>query len=214
MSFHPSMVYGRELPQVGARSSPKKARRSRSRRRAARSSTRSARAYPPEQKRSAMLAALYLAQDQQGYLTAQRRCGTSPAILDLTPAEVEDVVTYYVMFYTRAGRQVRAAGLPDAVVRADGRRARDRGAVGEARHRAPARPTRPASSRCSRSSAWAPATARRSSMVNNEHWHERQKPEDVGATARCDEHHRRTRCESGASTRAAHLRASERAERD
>ncbi len=54
--------------------------------------------YPPEQKRSAVLAALYLVQEQAGYLTANgmRHVGE---ILDLTPAEVEDVATYYVMFY-------------------------------------------------------------------------------------------------------------------
>ena len=56
--------------------------------------------YPPEQRKSAILFALYLAQQQQGYLTAgamrhvaqQIRCST---------AEVEDVVSYYTMFYTR-----------------------------------------------------------------------------------------------------------------
>ena len=37
------------------------------------------RSYPPEQRKSAVLAALYLVQEQQGYLTAQRRCGTSPS---------------------------------------------------------------------------------------------------------------------------------------
>lgn len=56
--------------------------------------------YPPDQKRSAVLAALYLVQDQQGYLTANglRHVGE---ILDLTPAEVDDVASYYVMFYKR-----------------------------------------------------------------------------------------------------------------
>jgi NADH-quinone oxidoreductase E subunit len=54
--------------------------------------------YPPDRKRSAVLAALYLVQEQAGYLTANgmRHVGS---ILDLTPAEVEDVATYYVMFY-------------------------------------------------------------------------------------------------------------------
>ena len=54
--------------------------------------------YPPEQKRSAVLAALYLVQEQQGYLTANGMRHVAP-ILDLTPAEVEDVATYYVMFF-------------------------------------------------------------------------------------------------------------------
>jgi NADH-quinone oxidoreductase subunit E len=56
--------------------------------------------YPPERKRSAVLAALYLVQEQLGYLTANgmRHVGE---ILDMTPAEVEDVATYYVMFHRR-----------------------------------------------------------------------------------------------------------------
>jgi NADH-quinone oxidoreductase E subunit len=54
--------------------------------------------YPPDQKRSAVLAALYLVQEQQGYLTANGMRHIAP-ILDLSPAEVEDVATYYVMFF-------------------------------------------------------------------------------------------------------------------
>jgi NADH-quinone oxidoreductase E subunit len=54
--------------------------------------------YPPDQKRSAVLAALYLVQEQQGYLTANGMRHIAP-ILNLTPAEVEDVATYYVMFF-------------------------------------------------------------------------------------------------------------------
>ena len=62
-----------------------------------------------------------------------------------------------------AGRPLRAAGVPHAVVRAHGRRAGDRRAVEGARHRARRDRREPASSRCSRSSASAPAIARRSS---------------------------------------------------
>jgi NADH-quinone oxidoreductase E subunit len=54
--------------------------------------------YPADRKRSAILAALYLVQDQQGYLTASGMRHVA-GILDMTPAEVEDVATYYVMFY-------------------------------------------------------------------------------------------------------------------
>jgi NADH-quinone oxidoreductase E subunit len=54
--------------------------------------------YPPERKRSAVLAALYLVQEQAGYLTGNGMRHVAQ-ILDLTPAEVEDVATYYVMFY-------------------------------------------------------------------------------------------------------------------
>jgi NADH-quinone oxidoreductase E subunit len=54
--------------------------------------------YPPEQRKSAVLAALYLVQDQQGYLTANGLRHVAQ-FLRITPAEVEDVATYYVMFF-------------------------------------------------------------------------------------------------------------------
>jgi NADH-quinone oxidoreductase subunit E len=54
--------------------------------------------YPPDRKRSAVLAALYLVQEQAGYLTAGGMRHVAP-ILEMTPAEVEDVATYYVMFF-------------------------------------------------------------------------------------------------------------------
>jgi NADH-quinone oxidoreductase subunit E len=62
--------------------------------------------YPPDRRRSAVLAALYLVQEQQGYLTGNAMRHIAP-LLDLTPAEVEDVATYYVMFYKeKVGRYV------------------------------------------------------------------------------------------------------------
>ena len=54
--------------------------------------------YPPDRKRSAVLAALYLVQEQAGYLTGNGMRHVA-GILDMTPAEVEDVATYYVMFF-------------------------------------------------------------------------------------------------------------------
>lgn len=54
--------------------------------------------YPPDRKRSAVLAALYLVQEQAGYLTGNGMRHVAE-ILDLTPAEVEDVASYYVMFF-------------------------------------------------------------------------------------------------------------------
>jgi NADH-quinone oxidoreductase E subunit len=54
--------------------------------------------YPPEQRKSAVLAALYLVQEQQGYLTAAA-LRHAAEFLRITPAEVEDVATYYVMFF-------------------------------------------------------------------------------------------------------------------
>jgi NADH-quinone oxidoreductase E subunit len=62
--------------------------------------------YPPDRKRSAILGALYLVQDQQGYLTANAMRHVA-GILDMTPAEVDDVASYYVMFYKeRVGKYV------------------------------------------------------------------------------------------------------------
>jgi NADH-quinone oxidoreductase E subunit len=54
--------------------------------------------YPPERRKSAVLAALYFVQEQQGYLTANAMRHVAE-FLRITPAEVEDVATYYVMFY-------------------------------------------------------------------------------------------------------------------
>jgi len=56
--------------------------------------------YPPERRKSAILYALYLAQRQQGYLTAAAMRHVADQ-LGCTAAEVEDVVSYYTMFYTR-----------------------------------------------------------------------------------------------------------------
>jgi len=98
MSFHPLMVYGSEKFQKSTRAvvdegppfalTPE--------RRAMLDDVLTK--YPPDRKRSAVLAALYLVQEQQGYLTGNGMRHIAP-LLDLTPAEVEDVATYYVMFY-------------------------------------------------------------------------------------------------------------------
>jgi NADH-quinone oxidoreductase E subunit len=56
--------------------------------------------YPPDRRRSAVLPALYLAQDQQGYITANAIRHVAD-LLGITRADVEDVVSYYTMFYTR-----------------------------------------------------------------------------------------------------------------
>ena len=62
--------------------------------------------YPPDRKRSAVLGALYLAQEQQGYLTASAMRHVA-GILDMTPAQVDEVATYYVMFFKeRVGKYV------------------------------------------------------------------------------------------------------------
>jgi NADH-quinone oxidoreductase E subunit len=56
--------------------------------------------YPPAERKSAILAALYLAQRQQGYLTQNAMRHVAEAI-GCTPADVEDVVSFYTMFYTQ-----------------------------------------------------------------------------------------------------------------
>jgi NADH-quinone oxidoreductase subunit E len=56
--------------------------------------------YPPNQRRSAVLPALYLAQSQQGYITANAIRHVAE-LLGITRADVEDVVSYYTMFFTR-----------------------------------------------------------------------------------------------------------------
>ena len=56
--------------------------------------------YPPDQKRSAVLPALYLVQGQLGYITATAMRYVA-GLLEITPADVEDVVSFYTMFYTK-----------------------------------------------------------------------------------------------------------------
>ena len=126
VSFHPADDVRRHVPQVGAAARRRRASRSptppENRARFDEIITR----YPPDRRRSAVLPALYLVQHQQGYITANAMRYVA-GLLGITPADVEDVVSFYTMFYTQAGRQVRPAGLPDAVVRAERSRAGDRG---------------------------------------------------------------------------------------
>ena len=99
MSFHPKMAYdatfhksSRQLEDEG----PPFAYTAQNRARFDNIVTR----YPPDQRRSAVLPALYLAQSQQGYITANAIRHVAE-LLAITRADVEDVVSYYTMFYTR-----------------------------------------------------------------------------------------------------------------
>ncbi len=56
--------------------------------------------YPPEHRRSAVIPALYIVQEQQGYVTASAIRHVAE-VIGCTPAEVDDVVTYYVMFFRK-----------------------------------------------------------------------------------------------------------------
>jgi NADH-quinone oxidoreductase E subunit len=105
MSFHPTMDYGRgrhqsarQLPEEGPAFEYTEANRAKLEEICAR--------YPPEQRKSAILAALYLAQHQQGYHTGNAMRAVAASIR-CTTAEVEEVVSFYTMFYTRpVGRHV------------------------------------------------------------------------------------------------------------
>ncbi len=62
--------------------------------------------YPPEQRKSAILYALYLAQGQLGYVTGNAMRFVAQQI-GCSTADVEDVVSYYTMFYTKpVGKRV------------------------------------------------------------------------------------------------------------
>jgi len=134
--------------------------------------------YPPDQKRSAILAALYFVQDQQGYLTANGMRHVA-GILEMTPAEVEDVATYYVMFYREpVGKYVLqvcrtlSCALMGAERVTEALSDKLGIAVGE---------TDPSGQftllefECLGACDRAPIV-----MMNNEHWHERVRPDDVG----------------------------------
>ena len=56
--------------------------------------------YPPEGRRSAILPALYLVQRQHGYISLNAITRVAEAI-GCTAADVEDVVSFYTMFYSR-----------------------------------------------------------------------------------------------------------------
>jgi NADH-quinone oxidoreductase subunit E len=56
--------------------------------------------YPADRKRSAVLPALYLVQHQLGYLTASAMRHVA-GLLEITPADVEDVASFYTMLYTK-----------------------------------------------------------------------------------------------------------------
>ncbi len=133
--------------------------------------------YPPEHRRSAVIPALYIVQEQQGYITASAIRHVAE-VIGCTPAEVDEVVTYYAMFFRQpVGKYVvqvcrtlscalRGAGrVTEEIARTLGIK------VGE---------TDPTGTftlmemECLGACDRAPVV-----MVNNEHWHECQSPEDA-----------------------------------
>lgn len=133
--------------------------------------------YPPEHRRSAVIPALYLVQEQQGYVTAGAIRHVA-GVIGCTPAEVDDVVTYYAMFFRKpVGKYVLqvcrtlSCALRGAE-RVTAELSRTLGiGVGE---------TDPTGTftlmemECLGACDRAPVV-----MVNNEHWQECQAPEDV-----------------------------------
>ena len=102
MSFHPKMTYGaafhksaRDLDPDGDQRPPfEYTAENRAR------FDRIVQRYPDAQRRSAVLPALYLVQYQQGHITASAMRYVA-GLLGITPADVEDVVSFYSMFYTK-----------------------------------------------------------------------------------------------------------------
>ena len=105
MSFHPEMEYesalhrsARALPPEGEPFAFTPDRRERFEAIASH--------YPAGQRKSAILAAIFLAQEQQGWISANAMRHVAE-VIGCTPAEVEDVVSYYAMFYRQpVGRYV------------------------------------------------------------------------------------------------------------
>ena len=176
MSFHPLMIYDRQRFQQSERrlaeegppftfTAPRRA-----------ALDELLTKYPPDRKRSAVLAALYLVQEQQGYLTASGMRHVA-GILELTPAEVEDVATYYVMFFReKVGKYVLQVCRTLSCALAGAERVTEALAEKLGIHPGETDPSGMFTLlefECLGACDRAPIV-----MVNNEHWHERVMPED------------------------------------
>jgi NADH-quinone oxidoreductase subunit E len=178
MSFHPQMPYGEgfhKSDRAMADPGPPFAFSEANRARLEEICTH----YPPEQRKSAIISALYLVQEQQGYITGQAMRHVAEFI-GCTPADVEDVVTYYVMFFTKpVGRYVLQVcrTLSCALNGAEK-------VTAELCRHLQVKPNETTADgmftvmefECLGACDRAPVV-----MVNNEHWHECQQPEDVPA---------------------------------
>jgi NADH-quinone oxidoreductase E subunit len=176
MSFHPRMPYGegwhkseRTLPDEGPPFTFTDENRARFEEIASH--------YPAERRKSAILAALYIAQEQQSYVSSQVIRHVAE-VVGCTTAEVEDVVSYYVMFFTRpVGKYVLqvcrtlscalngAERVTEAICQHLHVKLGDTDSTGTFTVQ---------EFECLGACDRAPVV-----MVNNEHWHERLMPEDV-----------------------------------
>ena len=178
MSFHPTMPYGTEqwhrsmratLPE-GPEFAFSAAARAQFEEFAAH--------YAPEHRKSAVLHALYLAQEQQGYIS-NHVVRHVAEVIGCTTADVEDVVSYYVMFHRNpVGKYVLQVCTTLSCALAGAERV-----VEELSRKLGIRPgeTDPTGMftiqpmECLGACDRAPVM-----MVNNLHWHEHFKPEDAG----------------------------------
>jgi NADH-quinone oxidoreductase subunit E len=177
MSFHPQMPYGtpqwhksgRKLAEAGPAFEFTAENRARL--------EEIARHYPPERRVSAVLPALYIVQEQQGWVSGHAMEHVAE-VVGCSRAHVEDVVSYYVMFFTRpVGRYVLqvcrtlscavngSLRVTEALAKALGIGPGETDARGEFTLM---------EMECLGACDRAPVI-----MVNNEHWHECQRPEDV-----------------------------------
>jgi NADH-quinone oxidoreductase subunit E len=178
MSFHPQMPYGTALWHKSERKladeGPPFAFTAENR--AALEDI--CRRYPPDRRKSALLPALYLVQDQQGYVTRNAMAHVAE-VIGCTAAEVEDVVSYYVMYFTRpVGKYViqvcrtlscalmGAGRVTEELSKALGIGVNETDGAGEFTLM---------EMECLGACDRAPVV-----MVNNEAWHECLRPEDAG----------------------------------
>jgi NADH-quinone oxidoreductase E subunit len=134
--------------------------------------------YPPEHRQSAVIPALYIVQEQIGYVSAPAIRHVAE-VIGVTPADVDDVVTYYAMFFRQpvGTYVVQVCRTLSCALR---------GAERVTQELSRALGVRPGETdptgtftlmemECLGACDRAPVV-----MVNNEHWHECLAPEDAG----------------------------------
>jgi len=179
MSFHPTMPYGTEQWHRSQRATLPEGPEFTFTPQHRENFEEFASHYAPEHRISAVLHALYLVQDQQGYISnnAVRHVAQ---VIGCTTAEVEDVVSYYVMFHRApTGKYVLQVCTTLSCALAGAERV-----VEELTHKLGIKvgETDPTGMftiqqmECLGACDRAPVM-----MVNNEHWHEELRPEQVGA---------------------------------
>lgn len=176
MSFHPEIPYKtgqhrseRDLPPEGEPFQFTPERRQRFEELASH--------YPPEQRKSTVLSALFMVQEQIGYLSRNGMKHVAE-VIGCTAAEVEDVATYYAMFYKQpVGKYVIQVcrTLSCALMGAE----RVTEEIAAALHIAPG-DTDPSGTFTLVEVECLGACDRAPVVMVNDGWHECQKPGDVG----------------------------------